>query len=288
MRILVTGATGFIGSRLVENLSKIKKYRIRCLVRRKGPLKHLKNIEIFSGDITSKSSVKNAMKNVDIVVHLAAIKYHYLPDAEIYETNVMGTKNLLDYSQRVKHFIYISTILVHNPLDTYSKTKLEAEKLVEESGLKFTILRLPFIFGKGDKTNITKMLDFLKKYPIIPIIGNGKQLIYPMHVDDVVEIIKYVIKKNKTGKFVVYNHVMTVNKFIDIATKTLRLKRLRLHIPIIFIKIFSLILSLVTKKPFITTSQLSNIEKRISLKNIKRFKYKYLSLTDSIKRTMSD
>ncbi len=288
MRILVTGGTGFIGSHLVEDLLENGKFKTRCLVRTGSKLTQVGDMEIFYGDINSPKIVENALKNVDIVVHLAAAKNHFIPNAEMYKTNVTGTKTLLDCSRRIKHFIFISTILANNPTDFYSKTKREAEILVEHSGLNFTILRLPFIFGKGDKTNLTKMLNFLNKSPIVPIIGSGEQLIYPVHVDDVVEIIEDMIVKNKKGKFIIYKNVMTVNEFIDVAIKTLKLKRLKLHLPIIFVKILLKLLSYISKKPFMTYNQLLNLEREISFEEIKVFKHKYLQLPDAIKRTVCE
>src|SRR3990167_7384030 len=98
MKALVTGATGFVGSNLVNRLEN-EGWKLNLLLRPKG---NLSNIE----------SLKKAVDKIDVVFHLAAaLPHHHLLDNEYWETNVEGTKNLLDAckKKKIKRFIHVST-----------------------------------------------------------------------------------------------------------------------------------------------------------------------------------
>ena len=144
MKILVTGAGGFIGKWLIKAINDT----------------HNKAI-IFKGDITDKSTFPK--NNFDIVIHLAALvthirDYNY---KELYRVNVIGTKNLLETYPESK-VIYISTTDVARVnLSDYARTKLQAEKLVQKR--RNLIIRLPSVFGPGQKQE--KLIPMLfRKY----------------------------------------------------------------------------------------------------------------------------
>lgn len=173
--ILVTGASGSVGQEALKELSKNKdKYHIRALdIPNKKTKKALsqidKDIELFWGDLTKLETIKEAAQGVDFVIHLAAI----IPpladfDTELaYNVNVNGTNNLitaLKESSPEAFIVYSSSISVYGDRvstpwikiddemkpsvgDYYAETKIEAEKLIKESGLKWSIFRLTAIFG---------------------------------------------------------------------------------------------------------------------------------------------
>ncbi|MHA1670587.1 MAG: NAD-dependent epimerase/dehydratase family protein [Promethearchaeota archaeon] len=171
MRILLTGAFGNVGlSVLKELLDRDHDVRILELKNRKNlriSRKIQKNVDIFWGDITNKFDVEKAVKNRDIVIHLAAIippLADYQPElAEL--VNVGGTLNILErmkertnkpkiiftssvavYGDRVKNpMIKVTDPLSPSKGDFYALTKISAEKLVKESGLDYAIFRLTYI-----------------------------------------------------------------------------------------------------------------------------------------------
>ena len=134
MKVLITGTEGFIGKNLCEHINK---KRIIDFIKFKGDLKEA---ETYPKD------------QFDIVIHLAAKITHRgdFGDEEIYETNVLGTKKLLDFYPDAK-FIYISTTDVTCPtLSLYAQTKLEAEELIKKRKDSL-IIRLPSVFGPNQR-----------------------------------------------------------------------------------------------------------------------------------------
>ncbi|MBN2891750.1 MAG: NAD(P)-dependent oxidoreductase [Bacteroidales bacterium] len=178
MNILITGASGTVGFETIKHfLESDKKTSITVFdlysPKVKKCLRIFKNkVEIVYGNISNYSEVEEVCKNKDIVIHLAAIIPPLADEKpELAEkVNVEGTKNIIEALK--KHspkamLIYSSSISVYgdrintpnikttdelkpSPRDEYAKTKIKAEKLVQNSGLKWTIFRLTAIFGIGN------------------------------------------------------------------------------------------------------------------------------------------
>lgn len=263
MKILITGATGFIGRNLVGYLQD--KYEIACLVRPNSDVSILKgmHVRIVRGDITDPYSLKDISADIDVVIHLAAVKYHYKPEEEHIRVNADGTENLLKCCKNVKHFILCSSTAVYNPITPYSQTKKMSENLVKSSGLNCTILRLSPVFGVGDKTNITKVIDLIKGYPIVPLVGNGKQIIQPLYIKDAISVIDKIIFNercfNKT--YDICGEPVTINGLVDMVAKETNSEKIKVHIPVFLLSAFLRAYKIVSSKPLITPEQISNLNK---------------------------
>lgn len=169
MRVLVTGATGFIGLNLIKAL-KQKEYEIFCLIRKTGNIDKLKQLKVnlIYGDITAIESLYPATMGMDYIYHLAIAKYPRTISA-YYEINSQGTENLLKAclkkSPHLKNFIYVSSLAAagyspdgkplqetdpEHPVTHYGKSKLEAEKAVLNYKDKFpiVILRPPTVYSR--------------------------------------------------------------------------------------------------------------------------------------------
>jgi nucleoside-diphosphate-sugar epimerase len=128
MKILVTGATGYIGSALLKKLKGDIRILTRQDIRSSG-------IEVVRGDITDIVSVRKAVDGVDLVYHNAALVEHFVPYEELYKVNVIGTRNIVEAAikEGVKKIVYTSTVAVTDKVkDDYCRSKAEAEKLVEK------------------------------------------------------------------------------------------------------------------------------------------------------------
>jgi nucleoside-diphosphate-sugar epimerase len=170
MTVLVTGATGRVGSRLVRRL-RGQSDHVRMLVRDRAKAEPLVELgaEVVVGNVTDAAVVSEAVKSVDSVVHLVTI-YRSLPGEDIVEVNHLATVELARAALRagVNRFVYCSTNQVYGPgrsrpaVETdepepdrpYSITKTAAERslleLYETEGLPLRIFRPPVIYGDGD------------------------------------------------------------------------------------------------------------------------------------------
>jgi nucleoside-diphosphate-sugar epimerase len=266
LNILVTGASGFIGSHLVKKLAANPAYKVSVLIRNQGLISPTKGAKVTAVECDILDS--NRLKSIggiapDVVIHLAAVKEHFKNKDEISSTNVEGTKNLLEGFPQVKQFIFASSTLVSSSSDAYSESKRQCEAIIKESGVNYTILRIAPVFGAGDRTNLTRLIELIRDGKTIPIPGDGKQMIQPTHVDDVVKGMESSIMNqeyfNKT--LVIAGNPITLKGFIDLVSKIVDRNPKRIHIPIRLLKPMVKVYQKMSETPKITVEQLDNLGK---------------------------
>ncbi len=219
MKNLVTGATGFIGSYIAEELVS-RGERARALVRRTSDTSFLEGIgaELFYGDLRDADSVREAVKGVDMVFHSAAMVGDWIDPKAAYETNVGGTEALLRASldEKIKRFVYVSSLAVlgmrdhhrtpSNPPadktgDVYTDTKIESEKVVtgfgRRHGLPYTVIRPGFVFGPRDHKVIPRMVEFLSKGKYI-FVGSGRNKVNMIYVGNLAKAVVDASMSEKT------------------------------------------------------------------------------------------
>lgn len=181
MKILLTGATGKVGSRVAKHLAQ-RGDHVRALVRDEARATSLGSagIQLVKGDLLDVASLDEAVRGVDAVVHCAAFFRGATPE-EAHSVNDLGTQHLAKASQAaaVKRFVFTSTGLVYGPnggrlaseddpcapLDAYPLSKLAAERfLLALEGLDVRVLRLPFVYGDGDP-HIAEVIPFMRTFP---------------------------------------------------------------------------------------------------------------------------
>lgn len=181
MKILVTGATGKVGSRLAKRLAR-RGDHVRALVRDTGRAAdlHEAGIELAKGDLLDVDSLASAARGVDAVVHCAAFFRGATPE-QAHAVNDLGTQHLAHAARAaaVKRFVFTSTGLVYGPsggrpvaedapcapIDAYPVSKLAAERfLLGVEGLDVRVLRLPFVYGDGDP-HIAEAVTFMRTFP---------------------------------------------------------------------------------------------------------------------------
>lgn len=181
--ILVTGASGAIGSRVVEQL-RGEGRPVRCLVRRR-PVANAD--ELVWGDLGDGSTLDAAVQGAEVVLHLAAVT-HARRSRDYVETNLNGTKRLLDAAARhgVRRFVHGSTRAISEAGGAYSVSKHLAELAVREAPVEHTIVRLPEVYGGAGAEGIDRIVSRARRGAAIPVVGDGAHRLCPMHVDDAV------------------------------------------------------------------------------------------------------
>jgi UDP-glucose 4-epimerase len=181
MKLLVTGATGKVGSRLAKRLAE-RGDEVRALVRDPARAAGLREagIELAEGDLLEVGSLAAAVRGVDAVVHCAAFFRGATPE-QAQAVNDLGTQHLANAARTasVKRFIFTSTGLVYGPKGgrlaqeddpcaptaAYPVSKLAAERfLLALEDLDVRVLRLPFVYGDGDP-HIAEAIAFMRSFP---------------------------------------------------------------------------------------------------------------------------
>jgi uncharacterized protein YbjT (DUF2867 family) len=186
--ILVTGATGFVGPRIVHAL-RTEDRDVRALVRKPERAVTLKSwaCRVFQGDVTDADSLRRAAEGCEAVVHLASIITGRRSAFE--HVMVEGTQNLVAAAKDagVRRFVLMSALGVSEESRTlvpYYGAKWEMEKAVKESGLEHVIFRPSFIFGR-DGGVLPLFVRQVRLSPVTPVLGNGEQKLQPIWIDDV-------------------------------------------------------------------------------------------------------
>jgi nucleoside-diphosphate-sugar epimerase len=182
-KILVTGATGFIGGHLVLHLLEIG-CQIRLLVRSNPSIQFLSDerIEVSIGDLKDQKSLITACEGIDMIIHLAGLAHTTNVNDFLTKTiNVNGTRSLLSAAikNKVKRFVLISSSLAscknvnQNNDKSYARSKLEAEKIVlsahNTGAIDGVILRPVNVYGEGMRGNIASLISFIRRGILIPL-----------------------------------------------------------------------------------------------------------------------
>jgi nucleoside-diphosphate-sugar epimerase len=206
--ILVTGASGFVGSHLLPELLGAG-HRVVALVRSSGagdkvtrrlPAALVANVELRTGDVARPATLP-ALAGVDAVVHLVAIPRDWNGGKQLLEVNLDGTRNLIGAMQAsgVRRLVHLGALGVVDREELhYAKSKARAERAVMESGLDWTILKPSLLFGPGDGFfNI--VADLVRLSPgIVPVPGDGKSRFQPLHVGDLALCLRLSLERPET------------------------------------------------------------------------------------------
>ncbi|MFQ5511233.1 MAG: complex I NDUFA9 subunit family protein [Candidatus Krumholzibacteriia bacterium] len=187
MKVLVTGGTGYVGSRLRESL-RAAGHDVRLLVRRGSEHKVTEPdaYEITQGDIFNTNACLRACDGVDGVVNLVGIIREQRSRGVTFDQyHRVAAGNILDAARRmgVERFIHMSALGVRKDArSAYHRTKYAGERLVRESPLRWTIFRPSLIFGAG--CAFTEQIMALVRKPLVPLVGGGRTLFQPVSLDD--------------------------------------------------------------------------------------------------------
>jgi nucleoside-diphosphate-sugar epimerase len=258
MKVLITGGTGFIGSRLALNcLDNGNEVKVLGRENNQAEAENKRLIEtrgaqVILESVTNKKAVFEAVHGVDVVYHLAAAQHEAnVPDQIFWDVNVTGTKNMLEASVAagVKRFVHGSTIGVYGfalegsvnedsplrPDNIYGVTKLEAENVVLsfQKELPVVIIRISETYGPGDR-RLLKLFKGIKKN-IFFMIGKGENMHHLIYIDDLIEALFLATEsQNAIGKIFVVagKDALTSNEMVEVIAEQLGTKIPRFRAPL--------------------------------------------------------
>lgn len=259
--ILVTGATGFVGSHLVRRLRK-ENIPVRAIVRTPAKAQALRDLgaEVVAGDIADPWSLIAAAEGAERVVHLVGIIQEER-GATFRSVHVDGTRNVLEAAAKVgvKHFFHQSALGTREGAKSeYHRTKWEAEALVRESGIPYTILRPSLIYGPGDLFTV-RLAEMIRLSPVLPVIGSGRSRVQPVFIDDVVScIVKAIMSDAFRGRVLEIGgpDQLTYTEVTKTIADALGVDRPAVHLPLPFMRLMAKAAEMVLPKPPVTTDQL--------------------------------
>ncbi len=321
MKCLVTGATGFIGNRLVEELLKLGN-EVLILARSKEKANKMfgNRVAFFDGSLWDLNVIDDATRNCDAVFHLAAFANIWSKDKMLaYKTNVVGTKNILEaaFRNKVKKVVFTSSAAVFPPakneedidetvvlpekyMTDYETTKTQAEQLCIEyckKGLEVVIVNPPRVFGPGLLNKSNSVTILIKKYisgnwRFIP--GSGRYIGNYVFIDDVVNGHILALDNGISGeKYILGGTNTSFNGFFETISKVSGKNYRLFHLPfsvILAVSKLELFLAETTRKePLITPPWAKRYLQNRPVSNkkaINDLKYTVTPLEEGIRKTI--
>jgi uncharacterized protein YbjT (DUF2867 family) len=235
--ILLTGATGVIGSALLRRLTADGQ-PVRCLVRDPRRLGEQRvRVQIALGDLSAPASFRNALRGVDTVVHLAAA-IRDQPRTSIEETNAVATMRLVRAAERAgsKRFLFFSAMGASLHSRTrFFRAKALAEKAVYESELDATVFRPSIVYAPGDPW--LTLLERFSYLPAVPISGSGSSLYQPIWAEDVADCVMAVLNGGRRSEVCLAGpETLSYDDIVHAALNATGRRRPLVHVPLPVVK----------------------------------------------------
>lgn len=263
--ILVTGASGFVGSRVMARLVQ-ESERPRGLVRNMEQAKKRlpDGVDIVIGDTTRPETLDAAVAQVDTIIHSAFITAERKqgPGVNYYATNVEGTANLVAAAKRagVKRIVVVSGLGTKpSAPGSYMQGRYLAEQEVKQSGLGWSILEPSIQFGRG-AAFFTGLADLIRQAPVVPMVGDGQRTFQPIWVEDVATCLLKMAREPKRydqqSIEVGGPEVYTYAQILDMLMATLGRRKVKVPGPMPLVALGASVMEAVLPKPPITRAAL--------------------------------
>ena len=237
MTVLVTGATGFLGRHVVQQLLETN-HEVRVMVRSPGSESVLQTppTDVCYGNVTDPDALAEACRGISEVIHLVAVIRG--GPRQFDAINRQGAANVVAAAREagsVRRFVHLSAVGAANvPRLRYLHSKWLGEQEVVNGGLPYAIIRPSLIFGPGDEfTNAIAAL--VRSLPITPVIGSGNNRLQPIHVEDVARCVTLSLSGNIRGNRTVEiggPEQLSYNEIIRAVARVMGRRRLLVNVPL--------------------------------------------------------
>ena len=259
--VLVTGATGFLGRRVVRELLE-RRHQVRCLVHTPGSERIFSHraVEVQYGSVRDPAALSSAFYDVEAVVHLVGIIRRRRRDS-FEDIHREGTANVLAAAKEAgaRHFLHVSVIGAANDRSyPYLYTKWLGEQEVINGDIPYTIFRPSLLFGEGDEF-LNALAGLVRLFPVVPVIGSGKNRLHPLAVDDLARCIGITLgREDLKGQTLDLggSKRMSYNELVSEVASAMGKRRLRFHLPVWLMYAFAAFAQGIMSRPPITTDQL--------------------------------
>lgn len=191
MTLPVTGGTGFVGQALLDETGR-RGLKVRALARRDQPARE--GVEWLRGDLADRDALRALVEGAEAVLHVAGV-VNTLDPMGFQLGNVAGTEALVEAAEQagVRRLVFVSSLAAREPgLSAYGKSKRHAEEVVQNSGLDWTIVRPPAIYGPRDR----EIFELFRsaRWGVVPLPPPGRASI--LHVDDLARLLLDLCRPN--------------------------------------------------------------------------------------------
>lgn len=256
MKVLVTGATGFVGREIVSQLHETG-HSIYILARNRNSPRVLEAVsrygaETHAGDLLDAASLSGAVNGMDAVIHLVGIIAE-VGESTFENIHTRGTAHIVSAAQQagVRRFVHMSALGTRpNAASRYHQTKWAAEELVRHSGLDFTIFRPSLIYGPQDQF-INLFARLIRLSPVVPLIGSPQARFQPVAVEAVAAAFtRSLAEPHSIGQTYALcgPEALTLSEIVDRILAVLHRRRLKLQVPLGLARCQAVLLELVFRR----------------------------------------
>jgi nucleoside-diphosphate-sugar epimerase len=291
MNILITGATGFVGSYLTKTLIE-NGHHCRCLVRNEAKAKirlpDSPKVEYWQGDVTDNNSLKGIAKDTDMIFHLAARMGHDRPSPEAFDkfrqVNVLGLQNILEECRDhpgIKKIFHLSSTASYgilrnhiineqtecHPYTPYQVSKHEADQQALayfHKGLPVVIIRPCMIYGPGFEGDFLTMAKVAGK-GVYPRFGRGKNLAPSLYITDLIDALSLAMDHARTGEIYLIGPETSSSQqqIVSVMSGFFEKNIISMYLPVFLAKFMAscqeALFSLIGKKPMVTSRNIASI-----------------------------
>lgn len=262
-RVFLTGGTGFVGGHVLAELLRGSR-RVRCLVRpgSESRLPDDDRVERVTGDLLSAEDCRRAAEGASAAIHLVGI-IREAGDQTFQAVHVEGTRNVVEAcrAEGVARLVHMSAHGASlESLAAYQRTKAAAERIVAESGLRWTVFRPSFILGP-DGEFMQQMIGLVRpRWRPVPVLGDGQHLVQPLGVDETAALFVRALDLPAAERKI-YGlggpEPMTFNEFLDTLCRVVCGRRRRMvHVPMPLARTAAWLAEHLLARPPVTREQL--------------------------------